>query len=310
VTTHEPDDPLRQPITERQAEARRQNGRKSRGPKSPEGKAASRANATRHGAYSKVPGAITRGPLAEDPSEVQRRIAAVVESFDLRGDFIATAHAEDLGWALYKARRLIRYEAEALTGTDTGSTSSNEALHRKHASDHRRAANSLRRLSEGVVLSRDETLNGLSTIGFAPEVREEGWADLPEDAPVETFREALIAMIECHFDCPEDAAQLAESRCREALERADAESDEVRPDFVRELLRGDVLARLDRAGAHASVEIDRKLRRLNERLTELGAAEAAEAAHHEHEMEGLDFRFLPLIETRNEPTPPPEAKDS
>ena len=56
-------------ITERQAEARRQNGKQSHGPGTEEGKRRSSRNATTHGVWTRKLYPLDRGPLRETLEE-------------------------------------------------------------------------------------------------------------------------------------------------------------------------------------------------------------------------------------------------
>src|SRR6516165_7419238 len=80
----------------------RQNGQKSRGPKSPEGKARSRFNALKHGLKAKtvvLPG--------EDPQEYQARLDAWITDLNPQNDVELTLveRAVTLTWQLDRAER-------------------------------------------------------------------------------------------------------------------------------------------------------------------------------------------------------------
>lgn len=105
--------------TEEQNAANKANAAKSTGPNSRSGKIQSALNALRHGIYSTGPTAIPRGYFEEDPDEIRRYVAGIVEALTPRD---ALEHAEASRIAVYflRLRRLDRFEAEALAG-DTAS---------------------------------------------------------------------------------------------------------------------------------------------------------------------------------------------
>ena len=90
--------------TAKQIEANRRNAQKSTGPKTQEGKAASRFNAVRHG--------LRASQLAlphEDPEEVQGFVDALIEAIAPRDAFEAEL-AADIATLSWKLRRAERYE--------------------------------------------------------------------------------------------------------------------------------------------------------------------------------------------------------
>lgn len=101
-------------LTDRELAARRANSQKSTGPKTSEGKRRVSQNAIRHGAYAKAVTAITHGPLAEIPEEVDAFYAAIVD--ELRPDTpIQTALAHDIASLAWRMRRADDWENLALT---------------------------------------------------------------------------------------------------------------------------------------------------------------------------------------------------
>lgn len=105
--------------TEKQNAANKANAAKSTGPNSRSGKIQSALNALRHGIYSANPAAIPLGYFKEDPDEIKKYVAGIVDALKPRD---ALEHAEANRIAVYflRLRRLDRFEAEALAG-DTAS---------------------------------------------------------------------------------------------------------------------------------------------------------------------------------------------
>jgi hypothetical protein len=91
--------------TERQNEARRQNGAKSRGPKTPEGKAVSRLNAMRFGIYSEL--TIVDGENEEVFVQFGRRLRT---DLALVGEMELTL-ADKIVSTAWRLRRIVQVEA-------------------------------------------------------------------------------------------------------------------------------------------------------------------------------------------------------
>src|SRR5205823_3550686 len=99
----------------RQASANRQNAKRSTGPRTTEGKVASRANALRSGLWAILPAPIIHGDLAEDPAEVQAFIASMVLSFAPR-DVAEEMQAARIATCYLKMRRANTMEGQLLSG--------------------------------------------------------------------------------------------------------------------------------------------------------------------------------------------------
>ena len=98
-----------------QIQANRSNAAKSTGPRSDQGKAASSANALKHGAYACRPLGIPRGQFAEDDDEVADFVDQLIASLAPR-DGVEIEMAQRIGIYLLRFRRLSRLEAEAIAG--------------------------------------------------------------------------------------------------------------------------------------------------------------------------------------------------
>ncbi len=105
-------DGAKRPLTEREVAARRENSKRSTGPKTPEGKARVSQNALRHGGYARAT-AILSGPFAESPAEVAAFHDELVAQLDPR-DPLECALARDVARLMWRQRRIDLYENLAL----------------------------------------------------------------------------------------------------------------------------------------------------------------------------------------------------
>jgi hypothetical protein len=100
--------PAPRPRSEAQKEASRRNGKKSRGPRSMRGKAFSSMNALTHGVFARE--AVLRTPLADESrDEFERMLERIRESFAPQDGFERML-VEKMVLALWRIRRLRRYE--------------------------------------------------------------------------------------------------------------------------------------------------------------------------------------------------------
>ena len=99
--------------TERQKEARRQNGAKSRGPKTPEGKAISRLNAMRFGIYSEL--TLVDGENEEVLVQFGRRLRANLAPV---GEMELTL-ADKIVSTAWRLRRVVQVEAALYDNNET-----------------------------------------------------------------------------------------------------------------------------------------------------------------------------------------------
>jgi hypothetical protein len=104
----------RKPITPKQAQARRQNAKRSTGPKTEKGKEVSRANALKHGVWARTIPVIETGPLSEDRAEIDEFRTAIFEELDPQTvlEEISATRIANLAWRV--VGRLPRWEANAL----------------------------------------------------------------------------------------------------------------------------------------------------------------------------------------------------
>ena len=87
------------------------------GPRTEAGKRESSKNALKHGGYARTPVAIPRGRYAEDPEDVRRYVADLVESLHPR-DAIESAHARRIATSYLKFDRMDRVAADLLGRAD------------------------------------------------------------------------------------------------------------------------------------------------------------------------------------------------
>lgn len=100
-------------VSSRRQEAARENGRKSRGPVTAQGKEISSQNAIQHGGYSKRK-IITAGPLTEDLEEYEDLRDAVAASLPPPRTALHEMLLEQIVNAIWQIRRVTDWEAAAI----------------------------------------------------------------------------------------------------------------------------------------------------------------------------------------------------
>lgn len=111
--------------TPHQQRANRENAQKSTGPRTPEGRARSSANALRHGAHSGRYNAVTAQVLNEDPTEISALIRNVVGGLDPQTD-LERAVAQSVADGVIAGNRVRRLEAALLNTCDRTSAERDE----------------------------------------------------------------------------------------------------------------------------------------------------------------------------------------
>src|SRR5438105_9514223 len=101
-------------VSGRRARANAENARRSTGPRTEAGKRKSAMNALTHGGYATHSVAISRGPFAEDPDELDDYIRSLVDSLHPR-DLLEHEEATRIALCYVHFRRLCRYETAILS---------------------------------------------------------------------------------------------------------------------------------------------------------------------------------------------------
>ncbi len=290
--------------TERQREARRENGHNRGGPSTDAGKERSSANAVKHGYWARKIQVIDRGPLREDPAELQEFIEAVCHDLNPEDRFLLRQSALDVADKGWRLTRVQRWEAYGYSAPGSATPLSEKAEWLCFlAQEDRKAADILRRLPDPA-MTAEELFGGLCKLGFLLDVSEESLEELDEeDAPA--LLEWLTALIEDNLPSAEDAARILDDRADEREDEARGHREAERPGVVRQELDGTFSANADRLVERAGREYDRSLKRywlLRETLERQPCQQTVDPGQAEQPVEEQS------PPDRNEPSDEPDAE--
>lgn len=285
-------------ITDKQRRARRENGKKSQGPTSPKGKARSAQNAVKHGYYARGLRPINRGPLREDPAEMEAFVDAIVEELAPGDSAILRQAALDVADKAWRLSRAQAWEAEGFAGAEYGSWSPAASL-RVAASHDRQCAEAVRR-SDHPDISADDLIDAVCALGFARELSEEdvAWVD---DADRDALVNGLAKLISEFFVDREEAASFLEERAEDR--EAEAKNYEFmdRPTVIRSELDGPFARNAERLVSQASREYDRSLKRYWDLKDRFGTKADDESG--DEDGPDLDGGSVPRPDGDTDPTP-------
>ncbi len=247
-------------ITERQAEARRQNGKQAHGPATENGKRRSSKNATKHGVWTRKLYALENGPLRENSEELNAFLSGYIQELNPGNNVVLQQMALDVADKAWYVTRAQRWAVVGYSRPGSQNDLTDQAdWSLIQARDDRKAAAVLRNLPDSSIPS-DELLDPFCRLAFHFGATEKSLAPL-EDADAPTVMKALLSLIAKHFEDKADAAVLLESMAEESEKEADGLYAAVRPDVVRQELDGAFSRNVERLVTHASRELDRSLKR-------------------------------------------------
>jgi hypothetical protein len=199
-------EPMTRRLTQREIDARRENAKKSTGPRSAAGKARVRLNAMKHGVTARLPEYIPRGPLRESPNEVATFIAAVVELLAPL-NVLARDRAERIANLLWRQRRSRRWEVAGLAAVGVSDESDVWMEHK--AEEHEFAAQYITQL-ETAELDRDH-FEALTIVFYHGANLDdiEGWREGEEPSTPEGWRDLIKRILTHKWESPAEASMWA-----------------------------------------------------------------------------------------------------
>ncbi|MEX1133755.1 MAG: hypothetical protein WED83_02805 [Acidimicrobiia bacterium] len=246
--------------TERQAEASRENGRKSRGPTTADGKRRSAENSTKHGVWSRRLLALDGGPLRENGSELESFVTGFVEELDPGDSRILRQMAFDVADKAWRVTRAQRWEAVGYSNPGTLSKYASQGASILHEASRYRDGAAIVRALPDPSIQTDDVLGAYMRLANHFGATEDSLDSLVDaDAPVRM--KALTSPIKQRFSTPEDAASLLETYAAELETEGESLYFSIRPQVVRNELDGAFSRNVERLATHSSRELDQSLKR-------------------------------------------------
>ncbi len=252
-------DPEQAAITAAQREARRNNGKASRGPKTAEGKRASSRNAICLGLYATANPVVETGALAEDPQLYQEQAESLRLSMDAQ-TVLEELLVDQLNSILWRMRRIPALEAAMLA---------DQSLEQRRADRAREQVQEML-VTEAYLRDPDTGIGGEDFYAAAGWVHTwagwpfaEAWTAEDEGAATEEERRSLFdRLLKRRWESWDDAADHALDQAEEAMVTSQEERRDNTARQVRVLISNEALSQLNRPESHLSRERDRLLNQL------------------------------------------------
>jgi len=281
------------PITQRQAAARRENGKKSRGPVTEEGKRRSSKNSLKHGVYGLTFAAIERGALREEPEEIDAFVTAVVSELDPGDSLVLRQLAANVAVEMLRDNRALRWEALGYSRASSYPEVTRADVMTHRAWKSRYAAETVHRMPDSSLTSR-ELWDALAVLG-GDVTDDETWFDVREDTSAEVMHQAVDQLIRRHFSDKEEAVEVLNANALRLEDESNAIRRTFQPEVAYSEVNGSFTENVMRLRAHTSRELDKATDRYWDAWRRLRAGEAPE---RETNLPGEESDTAP-----DEPTP-------
>lgn len=262
------------PITQRQAAARRENGKMSRGPVTEEGKRRSSKNSFKHGVYGLTFAAIERGALREEPEEIDAFVNAVVSELDPGDSLVLRQLAANVAVEMLRDNRALRWEALGYSRASSYPEVTRADVMTHRAWKSRYAAETVHRMPDSSLTSR-ELWDALAVLG-GDVADDETWLDVREDASAEVMHQAVEQLIRRHFSDREDAVEVLKASALRLEDEANAIRRAFQPEVAYSEVNGSFTENVMRLRSHTSRELDKATDRYWDAWRRLRAGEASE----------------------------------
>jgi hypothetical protein len=243
--------------TPRQAAARAENGRRhSTGPRTEEGKKASRMNAKTHGGYVTVEPVIAHGPLAEDPEAYAEFQEAVVSQYDAQGP-VETQLCHQIASVLWRLRRPAAYEAIYLAQRP-GSSPDFSLQQSDWLTDWNSAAIRALENPEGDHPVGDLEAAAIAAGHAAGIEMEDNWPQ-PRPTSSEGWYELIDRVLQPVSLTMDDVVRRCEAKIDAAAASRRAAWSALLPQEVKRIIDGDLLMKTAKVEAHLGRELSRHM---------------------------------------------------